>query len=126
MMVLAIATLQSPLSAQSTAGDAGGTLSAASDPGVSAQDLTLYLLPLTVEELEELAGVWQGHLRDILERNVQLNIQLRTTDEAKTTTIRQQIVDTTEAQSVAVTNYREVLSAWKNKGAAPETVAPPF
>ena len=124
LMVLALSVLQSPLYAQSTAGVVAGTMSAASDPNVSAENLSLLLLPLTAGELEELAGIWQGHLRDVLEKNVQLNLRLRTADEASSEQIRQQIVDATEAQGVTVSNYREVLTAWRSKGAAPESVEP--
>ena len=124
LVLVVVAAIQAPLWAQDTSSEVGGTLAAASDPSVSQQDLALYLLPLTGEELEELAGVWQGHLRDILEQNVQLNIQLRTANEDQSTGLRDQIVELTEAQGAAVAKYRDVLAAWRAKGAAPESVGP--
>ncbi|WP_299354304.1 mechanosensitive ion channel family protein [uncultured Shimia sp.] len=86
--------------------------------------LEAYIVPFTVDELSDLAGVWQGHLSQSIESNIELNASLGGLGEAEAQRVREKITRLLEKQSILGANYQVVLNGWSLKGASPEDVAP--
>ena len=96
----------------------------AANPTVSPESLQTYVVPMTADELSELANVWQGHLSGALEEFIALNARLEGLPEASAQQVRAQIADLSSLQSVYGQNYLVVINGWAAKGASPEELAP--
>lgn len=119
--------LAAPVVAQETEIDApSGELStvsaftAAQDPGLSPQQLAVLLVPLTADELSEIAKVWQGHLRSALDEAAQLNLALIDADEPRASQLREQLASLTKESHGLIPRYQLVLENWGRKGAEAE------
>ncbi len=94
------------------------------DTSISGEDLEILLVPLTAEELSEVAGTWQGIVRSQLEEVAQVNQNLRTASEEKENDLRSQLASLNDSGSALLNNYRLVLEAWTLKGAKAEDLQP--
>jgi small conductance mechanosensitive channel len=127
-IVLCLAlVLAVPLKAQEAAVDtATGTLPAASaftaaqDLGLNADQLGILMVPLTATELSEIADVWQGYLRSVLEDSAHLNLALLEANGTQAKQLREQIAGLAEAHRGLIPRYQLVLASWDRKGAATE------
>lgn len=94
------------------------------DTDISNDELTILIVPLTAEDLSELAAAWQSNLKTSLESFAVLNLQLSRASEARGEQIREQLATATESQSSVLENYVTVLDGWERKGASTEDLAP--
>lgn len=118
-LVLILAT--SP-SAQETTQEtpAFSSVIAAQDPNVSSKALDILMVPLLAPELAEVAGAWQGHLRNALDETAYLNIALIDADASRAKQLRVQLEAETQMVNLLSQNYEKVLGTWERKGAVPE------
>ncbi len=91
---------------------------------IPADDLEILLVPLTAEELSDVAGSWQGYVRSQLEDVAQINLQLRSANGEQETSLRSQLSSLNASGSDFLNNYRLVLEAWTLKGAKAEDLEP--
>ena len=91
---------------------------------IPADDLEILLVPLTAEELSDVAGSWQGYVRSQLEDVAQINLQLRSASGEQEASLRSQLSSLSESGSDFLNNYRLVLEAWTLKGAKAEDLEP--
>ncbi|MBE1285546.1 MAG: mechanosensitive ion channel [Rhodobacteraceae bacterium] len=89
----------------------------------SGDDLALYLIPLTADELSELAVTWQSHLRTQVEALMQTNLALKSASNAQEATLRSEFNAQSDALLTTLEKYRQVIDAWALKGGAEEDVA---
>lgn len=82
----------------------------AANPTVSPESLQTYVVPMTADELSELANIWQGHLSGALEEFIALNARLEGLPEASAQQVRAQIADLSSLQSVYGPNYLVVIN----------------
>ena len=94
------------------------------DTSISGEDLEILLVPLTAEELSDVAGTWQGIVRTQLEEVAQINLGLRTASEEQEDDLRSQLASLSDSGSALLNNYRLVLEAWTLKGAKAEDLQP--
>lgn len=125
-LVLAM-VLSAPLLAQETAIDApSGELptvsafAAAQDPGLSADQLAILMVPLTATELSQIADAWQGYLRAALDEAAQLNLALIGENDTQAPKLREQLAGMTKAHRELIPLYELVLENWDRKGAVAE------
>ncbi len=91
---------------------------------IPADDLEILLVPLTAEELSDVAGSWQGYVRAQLEDVAQINLQLRSAKGEQEARLRSQLSSLSASGSDFLNNYRLVLEAWTLKGAKAEDLEP--
>ncbi|SFK81054.1 mechanosensitive ion channel family protein [Shimia haliotis] len=96
----------------------------ASSRDVSPQTLELYVVPLTNDQLSELATVWQGHMSDVMAEFVDLNLKLETLTGSAAETARMAVANTSEEQARVAKNYRTILANWAAKGGAVDDITP--
>ncbi|WP_170393442.1 mechanosensitive ion channel family protein [Ruegeria arenilitoris] len=94
------------------------------DTSISGEDLEILLVPLTADELSEVAGTWQGIVRSQLEEVAQINLGLRTASGEQEDDLRSQLASLSDSGSALLNNYRLVLEAWTLKGAKAEDLQP--
>ncbi len=94
------------------------------EKSIPADDLEILLVPLTAEELSDVAGSWQGYVRSQLEDVAQINLQLRSASGEQEASLRSQLSSLSESGSDFLNNYRLVLEAWTLKGAKTEELEP--
>ncbi len=94
------------------------------EKSIPADDLEILLVPLTAEELSDVAGSWQGYVRSQLEDVAQINLQLRSASGEQEASLRSQLSSLSESGSDFLNNYRLVLEAWTLKGAKAEKLEP--
>ncbi|WP_425085302.1 mechanosensitive ion channel family protein [Ruegeria profundi] len=94
------------------------------EKSIPADDLEILLVPLTAEELSDVAGSWQGYVRSQLEDVAQINLQLRSASGEQEASLRSQLSSLSESGSDFLNNYRLVLEAWTLKGAKAEELEP--
>lgn len=95
----------------------------AADKTVSSNALKNYIVPLTADELSNLAGIWQDHLSQSIETYIELNASLEGLDENVAHKVREQITTLSDTHSVYSENYQIVLNGWLAKGGAADDVA---
>ncbi|CUK14042.1 Small-conductance mechanosensitive channel [Shimia thalassica] len=95
----------------------------AADKTVSSNALKNYIVPLTADELSNLAGIWQDHLSQSIETYIELNASLEGLDENVAHKVREQITTLSDTHSVYSENYQLVLNGWLAKGGAADDVA---
>ncbi|MDO6501290.1 mechanosensitive ion channel family protein [Shimia thalassica] len=98
-------------------------LAKAADKTVSSNALKNYIVPLTADELSNLAGIWQDHLSQSIETYIELNASLEGLDENLAHKVREQITTLSDTHSVYSENYQIVLNGWLAKGGAADDVA---
>ena len=119
--------LAAPLVAQETADEttsgelpAVSAFTAAQDPGLSADQLAILMVPLTATELSEIADVWQGYLRAALDEAARLNLALIEADDPRAKQLREQLASMTKAHRGLIPLYELVLENLDRKGAVSE------
>ncbi|UWQ93643.1 mechanosensitive ion channel family protein (plasmid) [Rhodobacteraceae bacterium M382] len=95
----------------------------ASVKDVSAEDLELFVVPMTVEKLADLAVVWQNHVSNSIEDYVLLNLGIQSASDEQASALREQVADKVAANALREQNYQIVLDAWTRKGGKPEEIA---
>ncbi|WIY24271.1 mechanosensitive ion channel family protein [Parasedimentitalea psychrophila] len=83
---------------------------------VSEDELSIYLVPLTAENLSLVADARQSHLQSRMEALAQINIALNSASDGQAEELRARHVVKLEAMSATATNYEMVLGAWEQKG----------
>ncbi|AXI45763.1 mechanosensitive ion channel family protein [Sulfitobacter sp. SK012] len=114
------------ISAASWAQDTASTIPPAPDPAslsTNLEQLNALMVPMTSDDLAELADVWQGHLKSSLEEVVQLNLAIEGLDGAQATALRERVGLLADDKNAVQDRYAEVLESWTRKGAPPEDVA---
>ncbi|TCL08685.1 small conductance mechanosensitive channel [Shimia isoporae] len=99
-------------------------VSQASDPTVETEKLELFVVPLTVAQISELADVWQGHLSDVISEFVELSQKDDGGDSDAAKAARAQVEATLEQQTRVADNYRAVIASWTAKGGKAEEIDP--
>ncbi|WP_270728042.1 mechanosensitive ion channel family protein [Shimia sp. Alg240-R146] len=97
-------------------------MSKASSLDVSTERLELYVVPLTNEQLSELAVVWQGHMSSVMSTFVDQSEQAQRLTGAPAEAMRAKVENTVSAQVRIAENYRNVLSSWAAKGGKAEDI----
>lgn len=95
---------------------APASLEKSQDSTVSEDELSIYLVPLTAENLSSVAEVWRGHLQSRMEALAQINIALYSASEGQADALRTRHGIGLEAMSETATKYELVLDAWEQKG----------
>jgi small conductance mechanosensitive channel len=97
---------------------------ALTDPAVSADELSLLLIPLTVDQLAALAGEWltivQAKTQEVVEQQIRIN---RTAAESVEQAARDQLTALTEERRALFDRYSRVVDAWELKGGDPAAIA---
>ncbi|WP_271951950.1 mechanosensitive ion channel family protein [Ruegeria faecimaris] len=99
-------------------------LTQVADKSISAGDLEILLVPLTTDELSEIAVAWQDHVRNQLEEIARINLSLQAGNEAQEDDLRSQLSLINDTGTVILDNYTLVLNEWALKGAAEEDLKP--
>ncbi|WP_281973891.1 mechanosensitive ion channel family protein [Ruegeria faecimaris] len=99
-------------------------LTQVADKSISAGDLEILLVPLTTDELSEIAVAWQDHVRNQLEEIARINLSLQAGNEAQEDDLRSQLSLINDTGTVILDNYTLVLDEWALKGAAEEDLKP--
>jgi small conductance mechanosensitive channel len=97
---------------------------ALTDPAISADELNLLLIPLTVDQLAALAGEWltivQAKTQEVVEQQIRIN---RTAAESVEQAARDQLTALTEERRALFDRYSRVVDAWELKGGDPAAIA---
>lgn len=93
-----------------------------SDENSTAEALRLFVVPLTSEELAELAVVWQDRLSDSMEDYVLLTDQIGRAEPEQASEMRLRITDLAAESARYSKNYQVVLEAWETKGGNPDDI----
>jgi small conductance mechanosensitive channel len=102
----------------------GGIFDRILDAEIEPQDMRLYLSPLTASDLKKLAGATQNKVQSALVKAVELNIVLSEAAPERRETIRQEIVENSEAVYDLAAKYRRILNAWDDRGGDKEAILP--
>ncbi|WP_170476185.1 mechanosensitive ion channel family protein [Ruegeria arenilitoris] len=94
------------------------------DKSISSGELEILLVPLTVDELSESAGIWQDHVRELLEDVARINVNLQSASGSQEDNLRSQLNVMNDTGAGVLNNYTLVLEEWALKGAAEEDLKP--
>lgn len=86
----------------------------------TASELEILTVPMTAEDLSELAATWQNHVKSVLEEVALMNLELTTASGARSEALRDELATTLESQRIVQDSYAAVIEAWRTKGAAAE------
>lgn len=89
------------------------------DPKAStttARELEILTVPMTVDELSELATVWQSNIKSVLQNIAVLNLELEAAGEARSETAREELTTALNLQTELQDSYAVVIEAWRTKG----------
>lgn len=114
-----------PATAQETVTDTTGAQSAfeaAQKQDLSELDLATLMVPLTSDELAEVADVWQSYIRAALEESAHLNVALNNASKSDAEPLRSKLAALATASRDLRDSYALVLAAWERKGADPEAL----
>ncbi|KAE9625562.1 hypothetical protein [Parasedimentitalea maritima] len=90
---------------------------------ISEDELSIYLVPLTAENLSAVAQAWQGHLQSRMEVLAQTNIALNSASDVQAEDLRARHGSELEAMSTTAAKYGMVLDAWEQKGGSEADVS---
>lgn len=93
-----------------------------SDVTTTATELEILTVPMTAEELSDLAATWQEHIKGVLQEIALLNLELAALEDADNTALREELASKLDSQSMIQDSYSAVITAWKTKGAAEEEI----
>ncbi|WP_294227532.1 mechanosensitive ion channel family protein [uncultured Shimia sp.] len=99
-------------------------MSKASALEVPTSSLELYVVPLTISQLADLAEVWQGHTSNSMGKFIDLNVALEGLSGDAAETARRQVAAVSEEHARVAANYKAVLSNWSAKGGATDDISP--
>ena len=128
------ATAQESTPPQSTMADVSANpsvLETLQNPQLSHEEIKILLVPLTAHQLETAADTWRGYLQAKLADVARLNMEVRKTDDSATTgsteqppvskaSARAKLPAIIDERRALARKYRQVLAAWKEKGADAE------
>jgi small conductance mechanosensitive channel len=97
-------------------------LDAVRNQGLSELDLATLMVPLTSDELADVADVWQGYVRAALEESAHLNVALNGAAKSDAKPLRDKLAARTAANSDLHDSYNLVLVTWERKGADVEAL----
>lgn len=126
LMTPAIAQVDSGDSAahaQPAAADAAGAVARLHDPDIDALELERRLVPLTREELAELAPVWLQIVRERTEKVTDEQIALDQADGAAAVGMREALTQQVKERNQLFAKFLEVISAWEKKGGDEKLIA---
>ena len=86
----------------------------------TASELEILTVPMTADELSDLATTWQEHIKGVLQEIALLNLELEVENEARDAVLRDQLAAALERQREVQDGYSAVIEAWRTKGAAAE------
>jgi len=86
----------------------------------AASELEILTVPMTADELSDLATTWQEHIKGVLQEIALLNLELEVANEARDAVLRDQLAAALERQREVQDSYSAVIEAWRTKGAAAE------
>ena len=89
----------------------------------SAAELTVLTVPMTAEELSDLAATWQAHVKAASGEVASLNLELLEADTARSETKRSELTAALDRQTDILRSYETVLDSWDTKGATEEETA---
>ncbi|MEP2031279.1 MAG: mechanosensitive ion channel family protein [Paracoccaceae bacterium] len=114
-----------PAVAQEVEGDLSpvqNAIEAAQNRELSVTDLASLMVPLTSDELSEVANVWQGYIHAALEESAHLNVALNNAAKSDAKPLRERLSALTAANSELQNLYDLVLVNWERKGANPDAL----
>jgi small conductance mechanosensitive channel len=114
-----------PATAQETGADTTGAQSvfeAAQNQELSELDLATLMVPLTSDELAQIADAWQSYVRATLEENAHLNVALNHASKSDAKPLRDKLAALTRASRKLRDSYALVLATWGRKGADAEAL----
>ncbi len=88
----------------------------------TASELEILTVPMTADDLSELAVIWQNHVKSVLEDIAGLNLELAIAEGAREEVLRDELAKTFGLQSMVQDSYGAVLDAWRTKGALIEDI----
>ena len=109
-----------PVAAQETVTDtppAQSALEAVENQELSELDLATLMVPLTSDELAEVADVWQSYIRAALEESAHLNVALNGAAKSDAKPLREKLAARAAANGDLQDLYELVLVTWERKGA---------
>ena len=86
----------------------------------TASELEILTVPMTADELSDLATTWQEHIKGVLQEIALLNLELELANETREAVLRDQLAAALERQREVQDSYSAVIEAWRTKGAAAE------
>lgn len=93
------------------------------DPSIALEVLELRLIPLTADELAQLAAAWQEHARSAMQAIVDKVLEIRAAEETETEGLREQRLALLEERDQVFEKFSAVVSGFEAKGADPAQVA---
>ncbi|MEY8119214.1 mechanosensitive ion channel family protein [Falsihalocynthiibacter sp. BN13B15] len=84
------------------------------------QVLSILMVPLTSEELAEVANAWQGIVHAQMDEIANINLKVLTASATEIDALRTQLSTMTTEQFALQRKYQSVLKAWGRKGGAAE------
>ncbi len=114
-----------PVAAQETVTDtppAQSAFEAVQNQELSELDLATLMVPLTSDELAEVADVWQSYIRATLEESAHLNVALNNASKSDAKPLRDKLAALTRASRKLRDSYTLVLVTWERKGADAEAL----
>ncbi|MEP1201036.1 mechanosensitive ion channel family protein [Tateyamaria sp.] len=88
----------------------------------TAAELELLTVPMTTDELSDLATAWQDHIKTLLEQSAVLNLELEVANDARSEVLRTELANALDQQRDVQGSYEIVIEAWRVKGAPPEDI----
>jgi len=88
----------------------------------TADELELLTVPMTTDELSELAIVWQDHIKTLLKKSAVLNLELGVASEARSEVLRSELANALDQQREVQNSYETVIEAWRTKGAPEDEI----
>jgi small conductance mechanosensitive channel len=123
-LLLAAVIVSSPSLAQDPAAEEGPSVPAeVLNPEIGVQELTLRLVPLTVEELAAAAAEWRSVVKDATQAVVDAQITALQAEGEAAAVARQQAADLAATRDQLFTAYRTVVDSWEKKGGDAAAIA---
>jgi small conductance mechanosensitive channel len=116
-------TLSVGLGSDAVAQDQATPIFSAPEPTAvttTASELEILTVPMTADELSDLATTWQEHIKGVLQEIALLNLEFEVANDARDAVLRDQLAAALERQREVQDSYSAVIEAWRTKGAAAE------
>jgi small conductance mechanosensitive channel len=92
-------------------------------PEIGVEELTLRLVPLTVDQLAAAAAEWQGIVQGATQEVVEAQITALQSEGEAAQVARQQVTDLTTRRDQLFRAYRTVVDSWEKKGGDAAAIA---
>jgi small conductance mechanosensitive channel len=92
------------------------------DQGITTEELELRLVPLPVDELQEVVAVWQGYVKAKSQEVADTQVGILQSEGPVADAIRQKLASQVETRQRLLRNYSAAVRAWEKKGGSKEEI----